>query len=102
MIVMRLVSGEVAAAAAAASGRGGGGGNGGTLDPNFASILVVFNARPTPYTHPYPPACAALSLHPALSQLAGDEAVGGCRADGAARVVEVAGRTAAVFVEQRR
>lgn len=79
-------------------------GDPGTHDPDLASVVVVFNARPMAAVIPFPAGCEALELHPALAELAaaGDGAVGGCRADGARRELRVHGRVAAVFVEQRR
>jgi pullulanase/glycogen debranching enzyme len=94
-------------------GEGGGGGDaaGGTHDPNYASVVCVFNARPEPYECAFPvaaggPGSGALRLHPALEALRGaqgedaDGALDGCWADAAARALTVAARTAAVFVEE--
>jgi pullulanase len=76
----------------------------GAYDPDHASLLVVVNARPSAVRLPWPGgAGGGLRLHPALAELAagGDAAYAGCAADAEGRAVEVAGRTAAVFVEPR-
>ncbi|KAI8468427.1 MAG: glycoside hydrolase superfamily [Monoraphidium minutum] len=75
----------------------------GTHDPAHARVVAVFNARPAPAALPFPAAAGAgLELHPALAELAAsDAALAACCADGAARELHVAARTAAVFVERR-
>lgn len=68
---------------------------------HFLQVVVVVNARPSPYVAPFPPDTGTLTLHPDLTALVDDAALGACRADNEERQLEVAARTAAVFVQRR-
>jgi len=92
LLVMQLNSAAVGGGGAEAAAAGG------TYDPTWRSLLVVFNARPEPVEVPYPEGLGGLELHPALKGLAGDDEVQGCSADGEKRVVCVQPRLAVVFV----
>lgn len=70
--------------------------------PLCSQVLAVFNARPEPYKAAFPPDCGALQLHPALAALqASDAALAGCGVDAGQRLLQVAPRCAAVFVQPR-
>ena len=73
----------------------------GVYDPRYSRVVVVFNARPKAQTLAYPHGCVRLRLHPALSALTGDESVQQCRANDGVRMMTVAPRLTAVFVQLR-
>lgn len=73
----------------------------GTWDGQYKQVLLVFNARPTPFECAFPQGTDYLRLHPALAALTDDGAVQACRADNELRRLSVAPRIAAVFVQPR-
>jgi hypothetical protein len=88
---------EGAAGGGAAGGEAAAAVEGGTYDPKWQSLLVVFNARPEPVEVPWPEGLRGWELHPAFKGLVGDEEVQGCRVDVEKEVVVVQPRLAAVF-----
>jgi hypothetical protein len=70
--------------------------------PPRPQVVVVVNARPSPYVAAFPPDAGQLQLHPELAALVSDAGVQACRVDNERQQLEVAARTAAVFVERRR
>lgn len=75
-------------------------GSGGAVDEAFARMLVVFNVQPGEVQVPWPAEVDTLQLHP-MHAASVDAVTASARADPGGRVVVVAGRTAAVFVQPR-
>lgn len=76
-------------------------GSGGAVDEAFARMLVVFNVQPGAVRVPWPAEVDSLQLHP-MHAASVDAVTASAYVNAHERVVEVPGRTAAVFVQPRR